>query len=218
MKNKLITTFLISGTMLSLSPAMIATADSNTFTPQTQTQGENRTLIITAKGETEGMLTQYVQGLPFTGNVTLHYKATNTGFVDGDVSIVTIRLPEEFKYVASAPELKSAVTGKLHLQGIFGQKSVDISQDMVEVYPDRILIEAPHSFWIGVGEFTADININYGKVLSQYPTVPIVDAPHGYNFVTQLKYSSAMWDFIKEPIFGTDDDTYITEETSAIAN
>lgn len=218
MKNKLITTLLISGTLLCSGQSSIISADSYSGTSSPQTNASTKTLIITAKGETEGSFTPYIQGLPFTGNVTLHYTATNSGFVDGDESIITIKLPEEFKYAASAPDFKSGVSGKLQLQGIFGQRAVDISPDMVDVYPDRILIQAPHTFWIGVGEMNADININYGKTLTEYPSLPIVDAPEGYSFTTQLQYSSAMWDFIKNPIFGTDDDTYITEETSAIAN
>lgn len=83
-----------------------------------------------------------------------------------------------------------------------------------ETYTDCILIKVQNQLWIGQGHIQADVEIAYGKILAQ--TLPIDSAPGGYHFIAQLKYNSAMWDFITDPIIGTNDETYITE-TSAIA-
>ncbi|MCT0017268.1 hypothetical protein EFE32_10665 [Lactococcus lactis subsp. lactis] len=182
------------------------------------TEKETRTLICAADGKLEGQIVPFIQGLPFTGNITLHYSARNVGFVDGDVSILTIKLPDEFKYVASVPEFSKYIKGTLHIQALLGHNETELTPEMIETYTDRIIIYTPHTFWIGVGEVEADLTINYGEFLTEYPSLPISDAPLGYIFMAQLKYDSAMWDVIKDPILGTNDETYITKETTAIVD
>lgn len=176
-----------------------------------------RTLIVAANGVLEGQMVPYIEGLPFTGKVTLHYSAQNYGFVDGDVSVLMIKIPEEFKYVASVPDFAKHITGKVTAKTPLGHNEENITPTNVETYSDRILIHMPQSLWIGVGDVTADIVVDYGAFLAQYPQLPIPDAPLGYEFQAQLKYDSAMWDIITDPIIGTDDETFLTPDTSAIA-
>lgn len=184
----------------------------------TTTQKQYASEIITAQGKLEGSMTQHIEGLPFTGNVSLHYSATNTGFNIFDTSVLIIKLPEEFKNVASISEFKEKLVGTLHLQTILGQKSINITSDMVDSYPDRIIIKAPSTFWSGVGEFSADLYINYGEFLEENNQLDIPDAPDGYKFITQLQYSPSVWDFTQHLIIGTNEDTYISKETSASIN
>lgn len=179
-----------------------------------------RTAIITAKGNLEGTLVPYdnVEGLDqFTGDVVLHYRAKNSGFVDGDTSVVSIKLPKEFKTLAMAPGFIDTITGQATVKCILGNNTVDIDSTMIKVAADRIVITTPHQLWVGVGKVSVDLNINYGKILSKFPALKIPDAPGGYEFTTQLKYNSAMWDILEDPIIGTNNDTFITEETSATA-
>lgn len=222
MKFKITTCLIAGGVMLLANSPIVSFADAvsqqsvTSVTNQNQNK-ETRTLITTARGHLEGSLTPYIKGLPFTGNISLHYSAKNTGFVDGDVAVLTVKLPDEFKTVASVPNIAEHVTGKINTQTLLGEKQTDITPEMVECYPDRIIIHTPHNFWVGVGQVSADITMNYGAALVEYPTIPIPDAPNGYEFVTQLKYSSAMWDVIKDPIIGTNTDTFTTKDISAIS-
>lgn len=189
-------------------------ASTNKLSPPS-TQEKYNPNIIVAKGKLEGSMTQYILGLPFTGNVSLHYSAINTGFIIGNTTILTIKLPVEFENVAATSTFREKITGTLHLQTILGQKNIPITPEMVDSYPDRIIIQAPPAFWSGVGQFSADLTINYGEFLEQYPQINIPDAPNGYKFITQLQYSPTLWDFIQTPIIGTSQDTYISKETSA---
>lgn len=177
---------------------------------------QSRTVIVAANGKLEGQMVPYIQGLDFTGKVTLHYSAQNVGFVDGDISVLMIKLPQEFRYLGVTPDFSNAITGKLHTQTLLGDKSTDITPDMIETYSDRILIKTPHQFWVGQGHVKADVVINYGQILTQYPTLPLPDAPKGYEFQMQLKYNAAMWDIIHDPIIGSNNETYVTDESSAI--
>ena len=204
-------------TLLTIFPYIVPSTSAESIDSTKITQPYSSE-IITAKGKVEGALTQYISGLPFTGNITLHYTATNTGFVIGNTSILTIKLPEEFESVSSLPEFKEKITGNLHLQTIIGQKPIAISPEMVDSYPDRLIIHAPPSFWSGTGQFSADLTINFGEFLEENPELNIPDASEGYEFITQLQYSPNIWDFTNYKIIGTSEDTYISKETSVIYN
>ncbi|MFB8449734.1 hypothetical protein ACFC3Z_11685 [Enterococcus thailandicus] len=194
--------------------------DNNVIQTSTVKEGnvgiDPYTLIVAANGNLEGQMVPYIEGLDFTGKMDLHYSAQNYGFVDGDVGVLMIKLPEQFKFVASVPDFARHVTGNVSAKTLLGHKTEPISPENVQSYSDRILITVPNSFWIGQGDVTADITIDYGGFLAQYPTLPIPDAPMGYEFQAQLKYDSAMWDVITDPIIGTDDETLFTTDTSAI--
>lgn len=192
----------------------------NTQAEQTPPK-QSRTVIAAADGKLEGNMVPYVKGLDFTGNMTLHYKAKSVGFVDGDTAYLMIKLPKEFERLALAPGFKENITGKVRNQELLGVKEFDIKQDNVSVYSDRILIKVPYSLWVGAGTVNADISIAYGKVLANYTddsTLKLLlpESESGYEFRTQLKYNSATWDIIKEPIIGNFNEKLVTSETSGI--
>lgn len=188
---------------------------SNVINTQTNKNIDPQTLIVAANGHLEGQMVPYIQGIPGTGKMTLHYSAQNYGFVDGDYAYLTVLLPEEFKFLASIPDFAHHITGEIRETSIV-EKTTPITQKNTKAYTDRLVIEVPRSLWIGSGDVAADIVIDYGQFLEKYPNLPIPDAPMGYKFITQVKYDSAMWDVIHDPIIGTDDDTLYTKETQAV--
>lgn len=221
MKTKTIIGALACGLVLADLPMGTSFADSvkAPVTPPAGNPGISaRTAIVTAKGKLEGSLVPFtnIEGVSqYTGDVVLHYTARSSGFVDGDTSVVSVKLPKEFKTLAVLPGFIDTIKGQVTVQCILGPNTVDIDSSMIQVAADRIVITTPHQLWVGVADVSVDLNINYGQMLSKFPGLKIPDAPGGYEFVTQLKYNSAMWDFLKDPIIGTASDTFITEETSA---
>lgn len=182
---------------------------------KSDTSTDPQTLIVAANGKLDGQMVPYIKGIPGTGKMTLHYSAENYGFVDGDYAYLTVLLPDEFKFLASIPDFANHVSGEIRETSIV-EKTTPISKKNTKSYTDRLVIEVPKSLWIGAGDVAADIVIDYGEFIEKYPNLPVSDAPAGYKFTTQVKYDSAMWDVIHDPIFGTDDDTLYTDETQAI--
>lgn len=223
MDKKILTTMLVGATLLATnlgsvnSFADVVSSTENQVSTHDRVATNSRTLIGIAKGTLEGMMTPYIEGVPGTGSLTLHYHSEDFGFVDGDEAALTIKLPKEFKYAASVPSFVSGISGKISVTGILGMGAEEkITAANCEIYADRLIIKAPSSFWIGSGGVDAHITIDYGQLLAQYPQLPIADAPAGYQVITQLKYAGAMWDIIHDPIIGTNDDTIYTDEHSAI--
>lgn len=211
------TAMMLAGVFAPLTTAQAAVAGTNTAPTSTVSNPKQaRTAIITAKGTLQGQLVPYIRCVPNTGKVTLHYTAQNCGFVDGDIAYLTIKLPEQFKYLASQPEFASYITGEMRETRLFGDNTQPINPSNVTVYTDRIIVEVPRSFWIGVGDVNADIVIDYGQLLEENHHLPVDSAPTGYEFIAHLQYSSAPWDLLKAPIIGTNNDTIFTSETDAI--
>lgn len=213
MKKALLTTALFSTLLAFGATAQAAEAPADTTVP---TESKTRTLIPTAKGTLEGQLVQHIKGVPNSGRVTLHYKSSATGFVDGDISYLTIMLPQEFKYIGVQPDFNQYVTGQVKASGPFKDRIISLNDTNVKTYSDRVIITNPRSLWVGIGSIEADIVLDYGAFLDKYPSLPIPENANGYQFISALKYSSSPWDLIKDPIFGTFGGSWTTRENSAI--
>jgi len=208
---------LLTGVMAStvVNADEVKTTQKDTHMERDKTSENLKTLIIAANGKLEGQMVPYIDGLDYTGKMTLHYTAQNAGFVDGDVGVLMVKLPEEFKYVASDPKFAGCITGDISTTTIFGENAKKINPDRIKVYSDRVLIMVPSSLWCGVGSVSANIVMDYGSYVSSHPKI-IPHASQGYKFVTQLKYNSAMWDIIKNPIIGTNETLYTTDKDAVL--
>lgn len=205
---------LLLGSLVSFTPS-IAQADEPINVSE-NTEKSARTLIITANGNLEGSLVPYIQGVPNTGSITIHYSSKSLGFIDGDTSKLTIKLPQEFKFIANQPEFKTAIRGEAHVKKLFNEQDYAYNMDDITVYNDRIIFSNPSEFWLIGGSFSSDIVIDYGKILEKYPNIPIKDNFAGYKFQSALSHSSAPWDPSEDPIFGTYSGVWTTYETQAI--
>ncbi|MDT2012585.1 hypothetical protein [Carnobacterium divergens] len=204
------------GSIISFVPNVAQAATPDGTAVETSQEIAPYSLVTTAKGTLDGSLVPYITGVPHSGNVAIHYSSKETGFRDGDVSKLTIKLPPEFKYVASQPEFKSAITGVAHVQKLTGKKDYDYQPKDITIYNDRIILSNPSSFWLVSGTFSADITIDFGSIIDKYPNIPIFDNKFGYTFQSALSYSVAPWDPSEEPIFGNSNGVWTSDDTIAV--
>jgi hypothetical protein len=179
-----------------------------------------RTLILTAAGELRGSIAPYydlyqIPGLE-TGFIDLHYRAHDTGFVDGDYSYLTIELPSEFATIAKQSNFKQCISGRVQRKGLLGDKWFNYSPDDIIVNGTQISFKNPRELWLIQGEIIADISIHYGKVQEKYPIRLIRDSREGsYVVRAALRRSMAPWDPIQYPILGSNTADWYSGETSA---
>ncbi|HGC5945285.1 TPA: hypothetical protein ACIZC1_002788 [Enterococcus faecalis] len=175
-------------------------------------ENNSRTLTVAAKGHLTGMVTPYIKGIPNLGKVTLHYVGNGLGFSDFDSTTLFIKLPDEFKYVASQEGFRNVITGKITVPG----SRYTLSNDDIQVFSDRIVIKLGRRFYLGVGTYRADIEINYGKLINDNPKIPINDSKGGYIFSSNLVFDVAPWDIINFPIVGEFSGDWVSSERQAI--
>lgn len=182
---------------------------------------ENQEIIEGTTGNLTGQMVPYITGLPFTGDITLHFSAKNSEFKTGYVSVIMFTIPKEFQNIAESPEFLDKISGKIKISTSFGHNEIAISKNQITHTMNKLIINIPDSIWLGelgdeeVGTVSCDMVISYGEILSTDPSIEIADAPGGYIFTSKLKYSETSWDFINDPLNSTPDETYITNDTSA---
>lgn len=178
-------------------------------------------IIEGTNGVLDGQMVPYITGLPFTGNVTLHFSAKNPEFKTGYVSVIMFTIPEEFQNIAASPDFLNRISGKIKITTPLGHNEISISKNQITQVPNKLIINIPDSIWMGdpgndeVGTVSCDMVISYGEILATNPSFEIPDAPNGYTFTSKLKYSTEPWDFINDPLNSTPDETFITNDTSA---
>lgn len=183
-------------------------------------QPQTRTLLITASGSLKGSISPYydasvIPGLE-TGFINLHYFSSNTGFVDGDYSYLTVELPQEFATIARQASFKENISGRVRNKGFFGDKMYNYNQNDIVINGTQISFKNPRELWIIQGEVSIDIEINYGKVQANYPIRIVADSREGiYTFKSALRRSMAPWDPIQNPIFGTNNQNWVSGFHSA---
>lgn len=177
---------------------------------------EARTLVTTAWGTTKGDIVPYRSGAAGTGQITVHFTAKNSGFVDGDKSVYTLMLPDELKEVAANSQFGTKIEGTVRNSTMLGEKKTEITPNMVDAYSDRVYVSIPGGCWIGVGNVRVDLKIRYGEILDVNPNLKIPDVKKGYQFKSGLRYTSASWDIIKKPLLGTDGSRWKSAEKSMI--
>lgn len=173
-----------------------------------------KTLTIAADGSLTGRMVPYVQSIPNTGKVDLHYVGVGKGFSDFDETTLFIKLPDEFKYVAAHAGFVHAISGHLYAQGYTHK----ITSEDIQVFDDRLVISMGKRFYVGVGSYKADLEINYGKILKKDPNVRIPNAENelGYFFSSNLAFDVAPWDLINFPIIGDFSGDLYADEAQAI--
>lgn len=211
---------LLGGAILSalLGFALFVTTTVNaepTAKNKTTKEATTRTLTIAADSSLTGRISPYMTTIPNTGKISLHYLGKGLGFSDFDNTTLFIQLPEEMASLASQPDFAKYVTGTINAPG---QKAQTISLNNLTVYPDRLVISMGTRFFVGVGNYGADIQIDYGKLLAKYPNIPFENHKdgRGYLFSSRLVFDVAPWDIIKYPIIGTYSGELYTGSTNAI--
>ena len=171
-----------------------------------------RTLTIAADGDLTGLIVPYIEGIPNSGKVDLHYVGKGLGFSDFDKTTLFIKLPEEFKYIASQPSLLHLISGYVTVPN----HRYAINSKDLQVFTDRIVLTLGNSFYLGVGKYSADIEIDYGKIIDKNPNIPIPDSEGGYFFSSNLAFNVAPWDIINFPIVGDFSGDWFSDEEQAI--
>lgn len=208
-------TLLVGATLI--SAPLFAQAEEEVQAPPT---ASTRTLILTATGSLNGSISPYYDAAVIpgfeTGFINLHYFSSNTGFVDGDYSYLTVELPQEFATLTKQASFKENITGSVRNKGLFGDKNYQYNQNDIVVNGTQISFKNPRELWIFQGEVSIDIEINYGRVQANYPIRIIGDSKEGaYTFKSALRRSMAPWDPIQNPILGSNSKNWVSGYNSA---
>lgn len=165
---------------------------------------------LIAGGTLDGSMAEYITGVPNSGSVALHFKATScvsVGLLENSTTI--INMPDEFKFVALQDSFKRAVTGRIEMPG---GKVYEYTPDDVTFYQDKLVLKNPRATYLLKAKYKVDLVINYGKILDENPNIPIKDNFSGYKFEAAMSKNNVI-DFT---LLGGQQGSWTSKETSAV--
>lgn len=176
---------------------------------------EPEPISVAATSRLDGSLAPYIELVPNSGSIALHFNGKAKSFVEGQAGYLVFTFPKEFKAVMKETNFKQVISGSYTGPGNIGAPTISYTNENTFVYSDRIIFKIPNHMMNATGKYSSDIVIDYGKLIAENPQLSIPSSILGYQFKTGFYFADGLDIVAIEPVLGKDSGSWTSKDTEA---